>query len=602
MATMAILVDWRPRSVQSDGTATSLLGLPLGPSAVVEPLRRELAATDIHGLVLAPNGPCGPDYLRAMRDLVPTASVVEPPAFGEFLNTLEPADWLLFVDARLFPRGDLQRVLLLKGDRTGATATHLVHLQRSDEGTRERVLCDEHNRVRVIQRLYEGVTHFEAAGVSCSLISVAMAQRLQRSDLFRLPLMRTRLAACGVPSQDLSATSPVVDLLQPGDLLALSESITYATTRSSVPARFTERAAGIWIGARCRIHPSSRIYGPAILHDDVVVDAEAVVIGPAVLGPKARVERQGLVSHSLIGRGVRVRAGTAVVRRVFLDSTGSVAFSEESTARPRPAAPLSALPDMHDMTPLHNPGALGKRAFDFLLALLGLFVLSPLLLVVAALIKLTSPGPVFFSDEREGRGGRVFRCWKFRTMVHGAHALQRALYRENLVDGPQFKLSNDPRVTRLGHWLRTTNIDELPQLFNVLRGEMSLIGPRPSPFRENQICVPWRNARLAVRPGITGLWQLCRSDRSAGDFHQWIYLDMLYVRRWCLSLDLRIFLATLLTLGGRWSVPLNWMIPGRARRAGLPGRAFAAQALPAIRYREGGVAERARGVVASAQG
>jgi lipopolysaccharide/colanic/teichoic acid biosynthesis glycosyltransferase len=149
-------------------------------------------------------------------------------------------------------------------------------------------------------------------------------------------------------------------------------------------------------------------------------------------------------------------------------------------------------------------------------------------------------------------------------MVDGAHGQQRALYNRSNMDGPQFKIERDPRVTRVGHILRLTNLDELPQLWNVLWGEMSIVGPRPSPFRENQICVPWREARLSVRPGITGLWQVCRRERDTGDFHQWIHFDVLYVRRQSLGLDVRILLATLLSLGGRWSVPLEWMLPDAA--------------------------------------
>jgi lipopolysaccharide/colanic/teichoic acid biosynthesis glycosyltransferase len=148
-------------------------------------------------------------------------------------------------------------------------------------------------------------------------------------------------------------------------------------------------------------------------------------------------------------------------------------------------------------------------------------------------------------------------------MVASAHAQQRELYAQNQVDGPQFKMDRDPRITPLGRVLRATNIDELPQLINVLRGEMSLIGPRPSPFRENQICVPWRRARLSVRPGITGLWQVCRHDRDVGDFHQWIYFDTLYVRHMSFWLDLRILLATFLTAGGRVGMPVTWLIARR---------------------------------------
>jgi len=187
-------------------------------------------------------------------------------------------------------------------------------------------------------------------------------------------------------------------------------------------------------------------------------------------------------------------------------------------------------------------------------------LLSPLLLLVALIVRLDSKGPIFYGDKREGFGGRVFRCWKFRTMIVDADARQRDLIAKNQMDGPQFKLDNDPRVTRLGRILRPLSIDELPQFFNVLFGQMSFVGPRPSPFRENQMCVPWREGRLSVRPGITGLWQVCRHDRSTGDFHQWIYYDLLYVRNMSLLVDLKIVLATIVTLGGKWSVPLDWIL------------------------------------------
>jgi lipopolysaccharide/colanic/teichoic acid biosynthesis glycosyltransferase len=194
-------------------------------------------------------------------------------------------------------------------------------------------------------------------------------------------------------------------------------------------------------------------------------------------------------------------------------------------------------------------------------AILGLLLLSPLLLVIAALIKLDTRGPVFYGHKREGKDGRVFRCWKFRTMVEGAQARERELQARSQVDGPQFKLRDDPRLTRVGRFLRPTSFDELPQLLNVALGQMSLVGPRPSPFRENQLCVPWREGRLSVRPGITGLWQVCRHARAAGDFHQWIQYDLLYVRHISFAVDLKILIATLLTGGGKGHVPLSWILP-----------------------------------------
>ena len=158
-------------------------------------------------------------------------------------------------------------------------------------------------------------------------------------------------------------------------------------------------------------------------------------------------------------------------------------------------------------------------------------------------------------------------------MIVGAHAKQREMLTTNQVDGPQFKIDRDPRITRVGHWLRKLSLDELPQLFNVVLGEMSLIGPRPSPFRENQICIPWREARLSVRPGISGLWQVCRAERAAGDFHQWIHYDMLYVRNVSLMVDLRLVFATCVTLATGKRIPASWVLPlAVLRAAGEPER------------------------------
>jgi lipopolysaccharide/colanic/teichoic acid biosynthesis glycosyltransferase len=205
----------------------------------------------------------------------------------------------------------------------------------------------------------------------------------------------------------------------------------------------------------------------------------------------------------------------------------------------------------------HAPG---KRLFDATASLSGLALLSPVFVLVALLIRLESRGPIFYRSEREGLGGRRFKCLKFRTMHEGAHGLQYVLKAKDKLDGPHFKLDDDPRVTRLGRILRATNIDELPQLFNVVRGDMSLVGPRPSPFRENQICVPWREGRLSMRPGVTGLWQVCRHDRELGDFHQWIEYDLLYVQQASPWLDLKILLATIVTLVAKVPIPARWLV------------------------------------------
>jgi lipopolysaccharide/colanic/teichoic acid biosynthesis glycosyltransferase len=216
-------------------------------------------------------------------------------------------------------------------------------------------------------------------------------------------------------------------------------------------------------------------------------------------------------------------------------------------------------------------------------------VLSPLIVAIGALVKLSSEGPIFFGDSREGKDGRLFRCWKFRTMRVNADVLQHTLAGKQQMDGPQFKMDHDPRVTRVGHWLRRSSLDELPQLFNVVRGDMSCIGPRPSPFNENQICVPWRNARLSVRPGMSGLWQVCRYNRAEGDFHQWIHYDMLYVNNVSLLTDLKIILATFKIMAGRGpisahditDVPEDYIVSSPSAAEGRAwSQAFSERAVP----------------------
>jgi len=185
-----------------------------------------------------------------------------------------------------------------------------------------------------------------------------------------------------------------------------------------------------------------------------------------------------------------------------------------------------------------------KRAMDIVGSLMFLAFSLPLYPFIAVAIKINSPGPVFYGHVRQGRGGKNFKCWKFRTMVTNADEIKAKLLAQNEVDGPQFKIKRDPRIFWLGSWLRRLNIDEWPQFFNVLFGDMSIVGPRPSPDKENQMCPAWREARLSVRPGITGLWQVSRKREVETDFQEWIYYDVQYVKKQSLWLDMKILLKT----------------------------------------------------------
>lgn len=184
-----------------------------------------------------------------------------------------------------------------------------------------------------------------------------------------------------------------------------------------------------------------------------------------------------------------------------------------------------------------------KRVLDLVVAAAGLVLLAPLLLAIALAIRATSPGPAIFAQERYGFGKRRFRMYKFRTMVANAEELQHDLEERNEVEGPVFKIRDDPRVTALGRFLRRTSLDEVPQLWNVVRGEMSLVGPRPLPERDVHLFdESWLMRRFSVPPGITGLWQV--HGRSDVGFDDWMALDLRYIDQWSPMLDLELLLRT----------------------------------------------------------
>jgi exopolysaccharide biosynthesis polyprenyl glycosylphosphotransferase len=184
-----------------------------------------------------------------------------------------------------------------------------------------------------------------------------------------------------------------------------------------------------------------------------------------------------------------------------------------------------------------------KRTFDLVTSALLVFFLSPVLLLAALAVKLTSRGPIVYRSIRPGMGGVPFACFKFRTMYEDADARQQALEEQNEKAGAIFKMRRDPRVTPVGRFLRRWSIDELPQLFNVLGRQMSLVGPRPLPERDYEMLEPWHRKRYLVLPGITGLWQV--SGRSELDFDELVRLDFLYLERWSVFLDLTIMLKTI---------------------------------------------------------
>lgn len=185
-----------------------------------------------------------------------------------------------------------------------------------------------------------------------------------------------------------------------------------------------------------------------------------------------------------------------------------------------------------------------KRLLDVVLSLVALLILVPVFVIISIIIKTTSEGPVFFRQKRCSLNGRTFTLYKFRTMVKDAEARLEALLQNNEMNGPVFKMENDPRLTKIGKFLRKTSIDELPQLWNVFKGEMSLVGPRPPIPKEVKQYDSWQRRRLSMRPGITCLWQANGRNRIV-DFNKWARLDLEYIDNWSLGLDFKILFRTI---------------------------------------------------------
>lgn len=229
-------------------------------------------------------------------------------------------------------------------------------------------------------------------------------------------------------------------------------------------------------------------------------------------------------------------SGAAKQRR----NSGAIGKSARPPVAQRIRPPVALFRKRYDRT---------KRVLDLALTLTALPAALPVMGICALLVRREGPGPILFVQPRTGKGGRRFRMYKFRTMVENAVELKSELLHLNELSGPDFKITDDPRVTRIGRILRRTSLDELPQLFNILKGDMSLVGPRPTSFEADTYSL-WHTERLEVQPGLTGLWQV--SGRSDVDFDDRVRLDVEYVRNRSLWLDLKILWATVGSVfGGR---------------------------------------------------
>ncbi len=305
------------------------------------------------------------------------------------------------------------------------------------------------------------------------------------------------------------------------------------------------------------ISQDSRLVGKVLLGKNVHIGPKVVIVGPSIIGDNVTIEQGAVIDSSVIGPDVCVPQNQ-LVRNCIIRGPQ---YNWERPARYKsrnleqisyPRFDLSLLQgadETFSSWPRFSYVGSIKRIVDCFAAIIVSILFAPILPFIALAIKLTSPGPVFFKDKRQGLHGKEFYCLKFRTMAVGADKIQDKLRIVSRVDGPQFKMADDPRVSAVGKFLRDTYIDEIPQFLNVLLGQMSVVGPRPSPESENTLCPSWRDARLSVRPGITGLWQVYRTRQPMKDFQEWIYYDTRYVRNLSLKTDLWICWQTVKKLG-----------------------------------------------------
>ena len=296
------------------------------------------------------------------------------------------------------------------------------------------------------------------------------------------------------------------------------------------------------------ISRDSRLVGKVLLGKNVYIGPKAIVVGPAVIGDNVKIEQGAVISSSIIGPEVLVPQNQFVQNRIVkgprtkrkqLTRCTNVS-SKQIYRSPLDLGRKQRIEDNYRSWPRISYAGSFKRIVDCFAAVIVLVLFAPIMPFIVLAVKLTSPGPIFFKDKRQGLYGKTFNCLKFRTMHLGADKIQDKLRFVSQVDGPQFKMADDPRISAVGRFLRETYLDEIPQFINVLLGQMSVVGPRPSPESENMLCPFWRDARLSVRPGITGLWQIYRTRQLMKDFQEWIYYDTKYVRNLSLSMDLWI--------------------------------------------------------------
>ena len=462
---------------------------------------------------------------------------------ADILRVIAGYPWLVISDGRFVTRVNGWR---LEQGLAGAAADAVAVMADPELAAyRERVRLTERGQLVGYRRLYRDSSEpipvpsdwphhlFVRGEAAAAVLEDGLPDEFQAL----VERLRSRRLSLGA----LAVAGSVIDLATEEGWLSLGASALGGTSGHAAHQRLAGKQDPTTSAGEGGTSRPFRVVGPVLLGDHVCVEPGAVVVGPSILCDHSMIRSGAVVDTSIVGAGVEV-ARDQVVRRLLLTAQGPAAPRRPAAGRRRrrPEYTDSQETVAFRSWPLCSYAVCLKRVADVIAAIVVLVLFAPIIPFIALAIKINSPGPTFYKDRRQGLHGRPFRCVKFRTMRVGADKLQDKLRFISEVDGPQFKMADDPRITTVGRFLRETYLDEIPQFYNVLMGDMSVVGPRPSPESENTLCPWWRDARLSVRPGITGLWQICRTREPMKDFQEWIHYDTRYVRELSWPLDLWI--------------------------------------------------------------
>lgn len=458
------------------------------------------AATDRHHTVWGMTPGELHDRFWASRGV----QVVRP---GEPSEIVEGAEMFLLMNPQILMIFRLRTLV----DQISWTEPDILWVRVCDKrerGFSEKAVTDDHDRLIRFERIYSGADSRLARAALTPKPDIARfwqsapnARTAWRQLWQHIPSVRRAAASVTGRTYVRDADYEIMQFMR--DLIP-------AWTRPDVTVDRAHRVQpGVWGDRDSHVAKNTKFIGPAWVGAGRQLATGTSVIGPAILwdDPSARPAAAAVRWDNL--EHTQVRGGTV---------------------QPRDQSPFERR---------------AKRIFDVAIGTMALLLVLPIFPVIMLAVWLEDGGPLFFAHRRETVGGRPFPCLKFRSMRKNAEEIKALLAKQNEADGPQFFVQDDPRLTRVGRILRKFQLDELPQLFNVLAGHMSIVGPRPSPYEENQYSPTWREARLSVRPGITGLWQVKRTRQRGLDFQEWIKYDIEYVEKRSFWLDLWIIWKTM---------------------------------------------------------